>query len=65
ELNLARGRRTHPAIRWGGVSLNTSQLSEQEAKRLIESEVQRLGLPVADPVRGGEEFDKLLDRCLA
>jgi uncharacterized NAD-dependent epimerase/dehydratase family protein len=64
ELNLALGRRTNPAIRCGGVSLNTSQVSEKEAKRLIESEGRRLGLPVADPVRGGQEFERLLDSCL-
>ena len=32
ELNLALGRRTNPAIRCGGVSLNTSQLSDAEAR---------------------------------
>jgi uncharacterized NAD-dependent epimerase/dehydratase family protein len=64
ELNLALGCRTNSAIRCGGVSLNTSQLSEKEAQRVIASEAQRLGLPVADPVRGGEEFEKVLDSCL-
>ena len=64
ELNLALGRRTNPAIRCGGVSLNTSQLSDAEAQRVIASESQRLGLPVADPVRGGEAFERLLDNCL-
>jgi len=64
ELNLALGRRTNPAIRCGGVSFNTSQLSDSEARRLMASESQRLGLPVADPVRGGEEFERLLDNCL-
>jgi hypothetical protein len=28
------------------------------------SEAQRLGLPVADPMRGGEEFERLLDSYL-
>jgi uncharacterized NAD-dependent epimerase/dehydratase family protein len=64
ELNLALGCRTNQAIRCGGVSLNTSQLSEKEAQRLIASEAQRLGLPVADPMRGGDAFEKLLDSCL-
>jgi hypothetical protein len=31
---------------------------------LIASESQRLGLPVADPVRGGDDFESLLDHCL-
>ncbi len=64
ELNVALGRRTNPAIRCGGVSLNTSRLSDAEAQRLIAGEAQRLGLPVADPVRGGEAFERLLDSCL-
>jgi uncharacterized NAD-dependent epimerase/dehydratase family protein len=64
ELNLALGCRTNQAIRCGGVSLNTSQLSEKEARRVIASETQRLGLPVADPMRGGEEFERLLDSYL-
>ena len=28
-------------------------------------ESARLGLPVADPVRGGPAFDALVDSCLA
>jgi uncharacterized NAD-dependent epimerase/dehydratase family protein len=64
ELNLTMGRRTNPAIRCGGVSFNTSQLSDSQARRLMASESQRLGLPVADPVRGGAEFERLLDNCL-
>jgi uncharacterized NAD-dependent epimerase/dehydratase family protein len=64
ELNLTMGRRTNPAIRCGGVSFNTSQLSDSEARRLMASESQRLVLPVADPVRGGAEFERLLDSCL-
>jgi uncharacterized NAD-dependent epimerase/dehydratase family protein len=64
ELNLTLGRRTNPAIRCGGVSFNTSQLSDAQAQRLMASESQRLGLPVADPVRGGKELEHLLDNCL-
>jgi hypothetical protein len=29
------------------------------------SEGERLGLPVADPIRGGEAFARLVDNCLA
>ncbi|WP_161828024.1 DUF1611 domain-containing protein [Steroidobacter agaridevorans] len=64
DLNLRLGRRTNPAIRCGGISLNTSKLSESEARRLMASESRRLGMPVADPIRGGEEFERLLDACL-
>lgn len=38
-----------------GVSLNTMQLQDAEAKRAIEHEAQRIGLPVTDPVRYGAE----------
>lgn len=60
---LALGRLTNPSIRCVGVSLNTSGLSELEADRLVAAESDRLGLPVADPVRGGLAFERLLDRC--
>ena len=64
QLNLRLGQRTNPAIRCGGVSLNTSQLAESEARELIAAESRRLQLPVADPIRGGPEFERLVDHCL-
>jgi len=64
RLNLQLGQRTNPAIRCGGVSLNTSQLSQSEARALIAAESRRLQLPVADPIRGGPEFERLVDHCL-
>jgi uncharacterized NAD-dependent epimerase/dehydratase family protein len=64
DLNLRLGRRTNPRIRCGGVSLNTAKLSESEARELLARESKRLGMPVADPIRGGEEFDALIERCL-
>jgi uncharacterized NAD-dependent epimerase/dehydratase family protein len=63
-LNLMLGRRTNSAIRCGGVSLNTSRLSQIEAHRLLAAEAERLNVPVADPIRGGAEFEQLLDNCL-
>lgn len=65
DLNLRLGRRTNPNIRCGGVSLNTSRLSEAEARELFAAESRRLGLPVADPMRGGVEFEHLIDSCLS
>jgi uncharacterized NAD-dependent epimerase/dehydratase family protein len=64
DLNLRLGGRTNQAIRCGGVSLNTSSLSQTEAQQLLAAESARLGLPVADPIRGGAEFERLLDNCL-
>lgn len=65
ELTIRLGSRTNPAIRLGGISFNTSSLSEDQAREIIAAESTRLGVPVADPIRGGEEFDRLVDSCLA
>ena len=64
-LNLRLGSRTNPAIRCAGLSFNTSHMGEEEAIALMEEESRRLGLPVADPIRGGAAFDRLVDSCLA
>lgn len=65
ETSLRLGRLTNPAIRCGGICLNTASLGEAEANALMVSESARLGLPVADPVRGGGAFERLIDHCLA
>jgi len=65
DLALRLGSRTNPAIRCGGVSLNTSKLDEAQASRVIAGQADRLGIPVADPIRGGEAFDRLVDACLS
>ena len=61
---VALGNLTNPSIRCVGVSLNTASMTPEEAELLIATESERLGLPVADPVRGGPSFERLLDRCL-
>lgn len=65
DLTLRLGRRTNPAIRCAGVSLNTSKLDAAAARELLARERERLGLPVADPIRRGPEFEQLVDSCLA
>ena len=65
DLTLLLGRRTNPAIRCAGLCLNTAHLEPGEARALLESEGRRLGLPAADPMRGGAEFERLVDACLA
>lgn len=65
DLTTRLGSRTNPAIRCGGVSLNTSSMGMGEAEALIGAESRRLGLPVADPIRGGAAFDALVENCLA
>jgi uncharacterized NAD-dependent epimerase/dehydratase family protein len=64
DLNLRLGRRTNASIRCAGVSLNTSNLDAGAAQRLLVEESARLGLPVADPMRDGPEFQALIDACL-
>jgi uncharacterized NAD-dependent epimerase/dehydratase family protein len=64
DLALRLGRRTNPSIRCAGVSLNTAQLDADSAERLLVDESGRLGLPVADPMRGGRRFESLIDNCL-
>ena len=59
---VAAGRLTNAAIRCCGVSLNTSALSDNEAARVIAETEHRIGLPVADPVRG-IGLEALLDAC--
>jgi uncharacterized NAD-dependent epimerase/dehydratase family protein len=64
DLTIRLGSRTNPAIRCGGVALNTSCYSAVAAAALIAAEGERLCLPVADPIRGGPAFDALVDGCL-
>ncbi|HBD20524.1 MAG TPA: DUF1611 domain-containing protein [Arenimonas sp.] len=64
DLAIRLGRRTNPGIRCAGLSFNTGALPAEEARRLMAAESQRLGLPVADPMRGGAAFERLVDACL-
>lgn len=64
DMTIRLGRRTNPAIRCGGVSLNTGKLDAEAARDLLARESKRLGLPAADPMRGGDEFERLVDACL-
>jgi len=65
DLTVRLGRRTNPAIRCGGVSLNTAHFDEPAARELLAAQSAALGLPVADPMRGGTEFARLVDACLS
>ena len=64
DLNLRLGALTNPAIRCGGVSLNTGAMTATEARRAMAEASEALGLPVADPMRGGPAFDALVEACL-
>lgn len=65
EQTMAMGRLTNPDIACAGVGLNTSGLDDAVAAAALSQTADRLGLPVADPLRGGVEFERLLDACLA
>ena len=65
EMTIRLGSRTNPAIRCGGVSFNTGRYGEETAEVLMSDERRRLGLPVADPIRGGAAFNALVASCLA
>jgi uncharacterized NAD-dependent epimerase/dehydratase family protein len=65
DLTVALGSRANPAIRCAGAAYNTAHLDQPEADELMDREGARLGLMVADPVRGGARFERLIDACLA
>jgi len=64
DLTLRLGRRTNAGIRCAGVCLNTGRLTPSHAHELLARESRQLALPVADPMRGGPEFERLVDACL-
>jgi uncharacterized NAD-dependent epimerase/dehydratase family protein len=63
EQTIALGRLTNPDIRCAGISLNTAKLDAAGSQLEIERVGKRLSLPVADPMRGGPAFERLLDAC--
>jgi uncharacterized NAD-dependent epimerase/dehydratase family protein len=65
DLTIRLGSRTNPAIRCGGISLNTASYTAEDAAALMAGERERIGLPVADPIRRGAAFDALVDSCIA
>ncbi|MFC4312791.1 DUF1611 domain-containing protein [Steroidobacter flavus] len=64
DVTLMLARRTNPAVRCGGVSLNTSTLPFEQAQALLARHSVELGVPCADPVRGGARFEELVSACL-
>lgn len=64
DLHLRLARRTNAHARCAGVSLNTSRLSDSEARATLAEYADRLNLAVADPLRPGPEFDQLVTDCL-
>jgi uncharacterized NAD-dependent epimerase/dehydratase family protein len=65
DLTQRLGRRTNSAIRCGGISLNTAALDADTARDRLAEVSTQLGLPAADPIRKGPEFQRLIESCLA
>ncbi|WP_420140755.1 DUF1611 domain-containing protein [Sphingomonas sp.] len=63
EQTVMLGRLTNPEIRCVGISLNTSGMEAGAAEREIAETEARLGMPTADPIRGGDAFRRLLASC--
>ena len=61
---VALGRVTNPDIACAGVALNTSAMEPTAAQAVIDALSERLGLPVADPLRGGASFERLVNACI-
>ena len=53
DTYLAAARLTNRDVRFAGVSLNTSSLSQAAAQRALAELSQRLSLPCCDPIRTG------------
>ena len=64
DLTLALGKRTNPAIRCAGISLNTARLDDEATASALAQAEAETGLPAADPIKGGEPFARLVDFCL-
>jgi uncharacterized NAD-dependent epimerase/dehydratase family protein len=64
-LHLRMGALTNAKIRCAGVSFNTGALSAAEADAVMKRASEAVRLPVADPMRGGPAFERLVEACLA
>lgn len=64
EANLRVARLTSPDVRAVGVALNTSKLSQSEARRLCSETSDALGLPCTDPFSMGvDPIIDWIDQC--
>lgn len=53
DTHVLMGRRTNPAIRCVGITVNTSALAAAERRRCLDDLATATGLPCCDPVRDG------------
>jgi uncharacterized NAD-dependent epimerase/dehydratase family protein len=64
DLTIRLGRRTNPAIRCAGIGLNTAHLDNAARDTIFAATEAELGVPVADPMRPGAAFDRLIGNVL-
>ncbi|MGE0582805.1 MAG: DUF1611 domain-containing protein [Steroidobacteraceae bacterium] len=65
EVTVQQARLTNPQVRCAGVSLNTAGLTAEEAVATMAALSKEWGVPVADPMRSGMAFERLVGACLA
>lgn len=63
DAYLAAARLTNPAVRFAGVSVNSSALDARAAARAVAEIEKRVDLPCCDPIRNG--VAAIVDRVLA
>lgn len=64
-LTVQLGRRTNPAIRCVGISLNTHGMTQEAALAACADVSARVGLPAGDPMRDNSGFDRVVEACIA
>ena len=64
ELSLRLARLTNPDVRCAGVALNTAGLTGAEAEEVLAHRACQWGMIVADPMRPGSAFDRLVEACI-
>ena len=62
DLHLQMGRRTNPAIRCVGISINTTALAPDRRQAYLDESAQQTGLPCVDPLVEGPA--SIVDRLL-
>lgn len=63
DTNLQLAKLTNPDVKMAGIAINTSKLSDNEAKSYLAKLESEYGLPTVDPVRTG--VAKLVDKLQA
>lgn len=59
DANLGATQLVNPDVRFAGVAVNTKALDAAQGHKVVADTEQRLGLPCADPMRGG--VDRIVD----